>query len=87
MPTYAHICLNDGRETTISIRDRSPRSVRDASPPSVSVPSLRYDDRHPDDSCTSNEEDKEDTVSTDNSSADYEFLQTIRLQTTKPSLL
>jgi len=70
-PSYAHVRLKDGRETTVSIRDLSPRSVRDVSPPSVPVPSPHYDDRHPDDSCISNEEDKEDTVSTDNSSADY----------------
>ena len=71
-PSYAHVHLKDGRETTVLIRDLSPRSVRDASPPSVPVPSPRCDDRPPDDSSTSNEEDKEDTVSTDNSSADYE---------------
>jgi len=72
-PSYAHFRLKDGRETTVSIRDLSPRSVRDASPPSVlPLPSPRYDDRPPDDSCTSNEEGKEDTVSTDNSSGDYQ---------------
>ena len=71
-PSYAHVHLKDGRETTVLIRDLSPRSVRDASPPSVPVPSPRCDDRPPDDSSTSNEEDKEDTVSTENSSADYE---------------
>ena len=77
-PSYAHVRLKDGRETTVSIRDLSHRSVRDASPPSVPVPSTRYDDRPPDDSCTSNEEDKEDTVSTDNSSADYENQSPVR---------
>jgi len=77
-PSYAHVHLKDGRETTASIRDLSLRSVLDASPPSVPVPSPRYDNRHPDDSCMSNEEDKEDTVSTDNSSADYETQSPVR---------
>ena len=40
------------------------------------VPSPRYDDRPPDDSCTSNED--EDTVSADNSSADYETQSPVR---------
>jgi len=71
-PSYAHVCLNDGRETTVSICDLSPRSVHDASPPSVPILSPHYDDRPPDDSCTPNEKDKEDTVSPDNSSGDYE---------------
>ena len=70
--------MKDGRETTVSIRDLSPRSVRDASPPSVPIPSPRYDDRPPNDSCTSNEEDKEDTVSPDNSSGDYESQSPVR---------
>jgi len=74
----AHVRLKDGRETTVSIRDLSPRSVRDTSPPSVLVPSPRDDDRHPDDNCISNEEDKEDTVSTDNSSADYKTQSPVR---------
>jgi len=77
-PSYAHVRLKDGRETTVSIRDLSPRSVRDASPASVPIPLPRYDDRPPDDSCTSNEEDKEDTVSTDNSSGDYETQSPVR---------
>ena len=69
--------MKDGRETTVSIRDLSPRSVRDASPPSAPIPSPRCDDR-PDDSCTSNEEEKEDTVSPDNSSGDYESQSPVR---------
>jgi len=77
-PSYAHVRLKDGRETTVSIRDLSPRSVCDASPPSVPIPSPRYDDRPPDDSCTSIEEDKEDSVSTDNSSGDYESQSPVR---------
>jgi len=77
-PSYAHVRLKDGQETTVSIRDLSPRSVRDASPPSVTIPSPRYDDRPPDDSCTSNEEEKEDTVSPDNSSGDYESQSPVR---------
>jgi len=77
-PSYAHVRLKDGRETTVSIRDLSPRSVRDASPPSVPIRSPRYDDRPPDDSCMSNEEEKEDTFSPDNSSGDYESQSPVR---------
>jgi len=77
-PSYAHVRLKDGRETTVWIRDLLPWSVRDASPPSVPVPSPRYDDRHPDDSCISNEEDKEDTVSTDNLLGDCETQSPVR---------
>jgi len=77
-PSYAHVRLKDERETTVSIRDLSPRSVRDASPPNVPIPSPRYDDRPPDDRCTSNEEDKEDTISTHNSSGDYESQSAVR---------
>ena len=47
-------------------------------PPSVPIPSPRYDDRPPDDSCTSNEEEKEHTVSPDNSSGDYESQSPVR---------
>ena len=77
-PSYAHVRLRDGRETTVSIRDLSPRSVRDDSLPSVPDLSPRYDHRPPDDGCASNKGDKEDTVSTDNSSGDYETLSPVR---------
>jgi len=77
-PSYAHVRLKDGRETTVSLRDLSPRSFRDASPPSVPIPSPRYDDRPPGDSCTSNEEDKEGILSADNSYGDYESQSPVR---------
>ena len=77
-PSYAHVRLRDGRETTVSIRDLSPRSVRDDSPPSVPVLSPRYDNRPPDDDCASNGGDKEDTFSTDNLSGDYETQSPVR---------
>ena len=77
-PSYAHVRLKDGRETTALIRDLSPRSVRDPSPQRVRVPSPRHNDRHPDDTCVSNDENKEDVISAENSSADKEIQSPIR---------
>jgi len=77
-PSCAHVRLGDGRETTVSIRDLSPRVVRDDSPPSVPVLSPRYDDRPIVEGRASNEGDNEDTFSTDNSSGDYETQSPVR---------
>jgi len=75
-PSCAQVRLTDGRETTVSIRDLSPRSVRDASSPNVPVPSPHYDI----DILTT-------AVHQMKKPRKIPFLQTIRLQTTKLSLL
>ena len=75
-PSYAHVRLKDERETTVSIRDLSPRSVRDASPPSVPIP---YPVVTIDLLTTAVRQMKK--------TRKIPFLQTIRLQTTKVSLL
>ena len=74
-PSYVHVRLKDGRETNVSIRDLSLRSVRDASPQVFPFP---YSVMTIDILTTA--------VHLMKKTRKILFLQTIRLQTTKLSL-